>query len=104
VAALRVVGPTKVALTAVRVFYVLLASQSPMLPSEELGSEANSEFARHVRETPSWPLVRNNGCTKDNLTLFAGLTPLARGRASRGASGSCGAWPRSSASWRCSSC
>ena len=30
----------KVALTAVRVFYVLLASQSPVLPSEELGSEA----------------------------------------------------------------
>jgi hypothetical protein len=50
VAALRVVGPTKVALTAVRVFYVLLASQSPMLPSEELGSEANSEFARQSLE------------------------------------------------------
>ena len=41
---------SKVALTAVRVFYVLLASQSPMLPTEELGSAANAEFARQSLE------------------------------------------------------
>eukprot|EP01050_Picozoa_sp_SAG11_P012805 SAG11_NODE_1448_length_4887_cov_2.165831_8_plen_134_part_00 len=41
---------SKVALTAVRVFYVLLASRSSILPAEELGNEANAEFARRSLE------------------------------------------------------